>query len=151
MKNSKWITMAAVLTLSASLAVAAPHGEGKGKGRHGRHHGEMFSERLAQKLNLTEAQKGQIKSLNQSFREQNRDLFEQNRATMQQFRDAKKAGDTARMESLKPAMQQFREQMKQRREAQHAQILTLLTPDQRAQWDALKAERAERHKNRGNR
>ena len=50
MKKSKWMTMAAVLTLSTTMAMAAPHGGKRGE-RHGRERGE-FSERFAQKLKL---------------------------------------------------------------------------------------------------
>ena len=100
MKNTKWMTMAAVLTLSTSLAIAAPH-EGKGGrgGRHGR--GEMGA-RMFEKLNLTDAQKTQIRTIQENFREANKANFEANKALFEQFREAKKANDTARLDTLKP-------------------------------------------------
>ncbi|HEV7238390.1 MAG TPA: Spy/CpxP family protein refolding chaperone [Thermoanaerobaculia bacterium] len=147
MKTTKWITMAAVVTLTASLAFAAPHGGGHG-GKRGRH-GHEFGERMAAKLNLTDAQKQQIRDMQQSFRDKNKAVFENAAALRDDFREAKKAGDTAKLESLKPAMEAQREQMKQLRDAQRQQILTVLTPEQRTQWEALKAEREQRRGERG--
>jgi protein CpxP len=151
MNKNKWMTMAAVLALSTSLAVAAPHG-GKGDGKFGgkRGHGE-FGERFAEKLNLTDAQKEQIKTIRQNNREQNKAFFEQSRATFEQFREAKKANDTARLEQLKPALEQQRAQMKQFRDAERQQILALLTPDQKAKFDTMQAEREAHRGERGQR
>lgn len=147
MKSKKFFTMAAVLALSTTVAFAAPH-EGKG-GKHGR--GGRGEARFFQQLNLTDAQKEQIKSIRQNFREQNKAFFETSRNTFQQFRDAKKANDTAKVESLKPQMEANRTQMQQLRQQERTQILAVLTPEQRAQYEALKAERESRRAQRGNR
>jgi Spy/CpxP family protein refolding chaperone len=146
MKKTKWMTMAAVATLTASLAFAGPH-EGMRGGKHGRH-GAEFGERMAAKLNLTDAQKQQIRDLNQSFRESNKAVFENARALHMQVREARQANDTAKLESLKPQMEAQRAQMKQLHEAQQQRVLSVLTTDQRAQWEALKAERQQRHQQR---
>src|SRR5688500_17083225 len=107
MRKTKFFTMAAVVTLSATLAVAAPRG-GEGKGRHGGKYGrggQEFSQRFAQKLNLTDAQQQQIRVIQESFKERHQAFFESSKATRQQFREARKANDTARLEALKPAME----------------------------------------------
>ena len=151
MNKSKWMTMAAVVTLSASLAIAAPHG-GKGGGRHGGKHGRgEFGERFAEKLNLTDAQKAQIKTIRQNNREQNKAFFEQSRATFEQLHAAKKANDTAKVEQLKPVLEQQRAQMKQFRDTERQQILALLTQEQRAKFDAMQAEREAHRGERGER
>lgn len=146
--NSKWMTMAAVLTLSASLAVAAP-GEGKrGKGgRHGRHGGE-YGARFAEKLNLTDAQKAQVEQIRKSTREQNQAFFASSRETFKQFHEARKANDTARVESLKPTVQTLKAQMDELRQNEKAKIVAVLTPEQRAQFAAMEAERKERRSHR---
>ncbi|HEX2059182.1 MAG TPA: Spy/CpxP family protein refolding chaperone [Thermoanaerobaculia bacterium] len=149
MKTNKFMTMAAVLALSTTVAFAAPH-EGNG-GRHGRGGRAEFGPRFAQKLGLTDAQKEQISSIRQSFREQNKAFFESSKSTFQEFRAAKKAGDTAKVESLKPQLEAARTQMKQLHEQQRTQILAILTPEQRAQYEAMKAERQARREQRGNR
>lgn len=139
MKKSKWITGVAVLALSTGLALAAPHGEGKGYGRHGK---AEFGQKFAEKLNLTDAQKAQIKDISKSFRQENKAFFQSFRQTMQDFRTAKKANDTAKIDALKAQMESQRAQMQQLRSALDARIATVLTPEQNAQWQQLKAERA---------
>jgi periplasmic protein CpxP/Spy len=138
MNSRKWITGVAVLAVSASLAIAAPQA-GKAWGGHHGHRGFM-SRKLAQKLNLTDAQKAQIKAMNQQFREDNKAFFESMRATRQEARAAKQANDTAKLDALKPTLESQRAQMKQLRQAQKQKLLTVLTPDQQAQLKALKAE-----------
>jgi len=142
-KNSKWITAVAVAALSATMAFAAPHDGGQG-GWHGKGHGRhgFGGARLAEKLNLTDAQKQQWIDLEKGFRQDNAAFFQTMRQTWQDFRAAKQAGDTAKMDSLKPAMETQRAQMRQLRDAQELKLAALLTPDQKAKWDALKAERA---------
>ncbi|MEA2572669.1 MAG: periplasmic protein CpxP/Spy [Acidobacteriota bacterium] len=145
----KFASAVAVTLLGASLAFAAAgegHEGGNGWGRHGKRGG--FGAKLAQELNLTDAQKAQIKSLKQASHEQNAAFFEQSRATMKQFFTAKKANDTATMEQLKPAMEANRAQMKQIRATEEASIASVLTPDQNAKWQQLKADRAARHQKR---
>lgn len=148
MKTTKWMTMAAVVTLSASLAFAAPHQGGKFGGKRG-HRGQEFGARMAAKLNLTDVQQQQIRDLNKSFRENNKAVFESARALRKEFREARRADDTAKLESLEPQLDAQRTQMKQLRDAHRTQILSVLTPEQRAQFDALKAEREQRRGKRG--
>jgi Spy/CpxP family protein refolding chaperone len=143
-KNTKWITAAAAtLALSASLAIAAPNdGNGHGRGTEGgmgRHDGA----RLAEKLNLTDAQKQQWQALQQDFRQNNKAFFEQARQTREDFHAAKEAGDTAKLDALKPALDAQRAQMKQLRDAQDQKLVSILNADQKAQFETMKAARAQ--------
>jgi periplasmic protein CpxP/Spy len=140
MRMNKWLAAAAVMAVSASLAIAMPQ-EGNGWGGHRGHHGAM-SEKLAQKLNLTDTQKQQVKDLNTAFRQANKAFFESAKQTRQEYKAAKEANDTAKLNSLKPTVDSQKAQMKQLRDAQDAKILTILTPDQQTQFKALQAERA---------
>ena len=148
-KLTKWTTMAAVVALSTSLAVAAPHGP-KGEGRHGGKRGEMMmgegrmGERMAQKLNLTDAQKEQIKTIRESFRDQNKTFFDQAKATREQMREARRAGDTAKAEQLKASMEQQRTQMNHLRQQLHAEIAKILTPEQREEFAKMQEQREAR-------
>jgi len=135
----KIATAVAVTLLGASLAFAMPHDGGKRFGGHGAH-----DQQFAQQLNLTDAQKAQIESIRKATREQNKAFFEQSRSTMQEFFAAKEANDTAKMDALKPAMQSQRAQMKQIRAAEDAQIAKVLTAEQNAKWQQLKAEHAQK-------
>lgn len=139
-KTSKWITVMAAVGLSASLAFAGT-GHGFKGGRHG-----GYGMKLASKLNLTDAQKEQWKAIRKSSREQNAAFFQTSRQTMQDFRAAKKAVDTAKTDALKQTLQSQRAQMKQIRDAEETQLMNILTAEQRAQYQTLKAQRAERGK-----
>ena len=147
MKNSKWITAAAAtIALSASLAIAAPNaGNGHGWGHEGGRGRQEMGARLAEKLNLTDAQKQQWQAIQNDFRRDNKAFFDQARATREEFHAAKQANDTAKLDALKPTLDSQRAQMKQLHEAQMQKLVALLTPEQKAQFDALKAQRAERH------
>jgi len=138
----KAITAVAVLALSGTLAFAATEGQEGFGGRHhghGRHH--QFGARFAEKLNLTDAQKAQIKDIRKASREANAAFFEQARATRKEFHEAKKANDTAKMESLKPTLQSQREQMKELRKNEMTKIVSILTPEQQSMLQQLRAER----------
>jgi len=144
-KINKWISVVAVVALSGTMAIAAADTDGGKAWGHGHrgHRGAMMG-RLAQKLNLTDAQKDQLKAMHRSFREENKAFFESARQTRQELKAARQAGDTAKVESLKPVMQSQREQMKQLHQAQKEKFLSILTPEQRTQLEALKAERQSR-------
>ena len=147
MRMNKWLAAAAVMAVSASLAIAMPQ-EGKGWGGGHRGHRGAMSEKLAQKLNLTDAQKQQIRDLSKAFRQDNKAFFESARQTRQELRAAKEANDTAKLNSLKPTVESQKAQFKQLRDAQDAKILSILTPDQQTQFKALQAKRAERWQKR---
>jgi Spy/CpxP family protein refolding chaperone len=146
--TSKWISAIAVVALSGTIAFAQTGTTGN-EGRYGHgHHGHKMGMMFAKKLNLTDAQKEQAKALRKSFREENKAFFDQARQTRQEFRAAKQAGDTAKADSLKPTLQAQRDQMKQLRAAQEQKFLQILTPDQRAQYDSLKAQWQTKHQGR---
>jgi protein CpxP len=140
---SKWITVVAAVGLTATLAVAGTtagegHEHGGGMGRH------AWGHQLGSKLNLTDAQKEQFKAIRKSSHEQNAAFFQQAHATMKELRAAKEAGDTAKADSLKPAVDAQRAQMKQIRAAEEQQLVNILTPEQKTQFETMKAERAAR-------
>jgi Spy/CpxP family protein refolding chaperone len=141
----KIISAVAVVALSGAIAFGAiDEGAGKAWGHGGHHRGGAMNMRLAKKLNLTDAQKDQMKALHRGFRQDNQAFFQSVRQTRQEMRAAKEAGDTAKVESLKATFQSQRAQMKQLHQAQQEKFLSILTPDQRTQLDALKAEREAR-------
>ena len=139
MKINKWISAVAVVALSGTMAFAAVENDGGKAWGHGHRHGAMAAH-LAQKLNLTDAQKDQMKALHRSFREENKAFFDSVRATRQELKAAKQAGDQAKIDSLKPTIESQRAQMKQLHAAQKEKFLSILTPEQRTQLEALKAE-----------
>jgi len=96
---------------------------------------------LAEKLNLSDAQKTQWQEIRRSFHQDNKAFLDQARQTMRDFRAARDANDTAKIESLKPVVQANREQMRQLREAQEQKLMGILNDEQRAQFQELKQHR----------
>ena len=141
----KMFAAVAVVALSATMVFAIDNGSGKAWG-HG--HGKGMSAHLAQKLNLTDAQKEQWKAIHRSFFEDNKAFIDSVRQTRRDLRAAKQAGDEAKVTELKSVMQSQRAQMKQLHDAQEQKLVAVLTPEQRAQFDAIKAEREARRQER---
>jgi Spy/CpxP family protein refolding chaperone len=146
--STKILSVVSALALSATVAFAAPQaGDGQGKGfghRHG--HGKMgfMARGLGQKLNLTDEQKATWQASSKAFREENKAFFQAARETHKEMKAAKEANDTAKLESLKATAQSQRAQMKQLRDQQEAKFVSILTAEQKAQFDQLKADRAAR-------
>ena len=143
--NKRIAAAAAVLALSTTLVFAGPRGGHGGHGRHGK--GELGA-KFAQELNLTENQQRLIADIRKNTRLQSKELFEQSRDTMRAAREARKANDSAKLDSLKPALETQRAQMKQLRDAEERQILSVLNADQKVAYEKLKAERKAKHENR---
>src|SRR5437764_955847 len=96
----KFAAAIAVTALGAAIGFAAPQHEGGtawGQG-HGRHMHGVFSKRLADKLNLSDAQKAQVKDIMKAARQENKAFFQQAHADMKSFFEAKEAGDTTKMD-----------------------------------------------------
>jgi Spy/CpxP family protein refolding chaperone len=118
------------LTVAATSAIAfaqtpadsAPHRNG--------HHGGFHQ--LGAKLNLTDAQKQQMKDIRSADRASNQQLYADFGAKLHQLRALRQANDPgaaavkAEIESMKP-------QIKAARKANRQAMLAVLTPDQRAQ------------------
>jgi periplasmic protein CpxP/Spy len=97
-------------------------------------------------LNLTDAQKAQIKTIRAKYQPQNEALRNQAKPFMDAARAARQKGDTAtaRAEMLKARNvmqggQSYRTQ-------ENAEIRAILTPDQQAKFDARQKNMAERGK-----
>ena len=144
----KFTILVATLALGGALAFAGP-----GDGVHGSKHGKMGMHGgfgyMAEKLNLTDAQKTQMQETHQAFRTENEALFNAMRDTREQLREARQTGNTALASTLAATAEQQRAELKVKKDALHERTLQLLTPEQRAQMEEMKAQRAERGKHRG--
>ncbi|HEV7642563.1 MAG TPA: Spy/CpxP family protein refolding chaperone [Pyrinomonadaceae bacterium] len=108
------------------------HGFGKGFG-HGGMRGGMRGG--FHKLNLSEDQKTQLKTLHESFRASNKTTFDEMHTLFQQKHDKTITADgEARIKVLG-------EQMKAAHEQLRATSMNLLTAEQKTQLETLKAER----------
>jgi protein CpxP len=115
--------------------------EGRGQwGMRGRHHG---SEGGMRALNLTEAQREQLKAMREEQHQAMRPVMEQQRELRKQIREALESGsrDATKIGQLEIQAFQLRQQMKAAHEKQQAAFLGILTPEQKAQWEKMREER----------
>lgn len=118
-------------------------GRGKGmKMRGGKHGGGRMMMRELGQLNLTDTQKEQIRTLAENNRTQNQPQMEEMRGL------AMKKRDGVITEQEQTRLKELKTQLKATGDQMHTSILGILTAEQRAQLDKLKAERMEQRKER---
>ncbi len=89
-------------------------------------------------LDLTDAQKSQIRTLMETHRTVNKPLMDEMRTLMVKRRDGSFTdADKARIEEIHAGMKESGDQLR-------ATVLGLLTPEQNAKLEQMKAERKER-------
>jgi protein CpxP len=127
---------------------AKDRGAWRGRGMHGRH-GEMDGMFL-QKLNLTDDQKAKLKQMRESFATDNKPLLEQLRAKRQELRQVNEGGtfDEALATQKLTEMAGLEAKLMGARFSLHQQILSVLTPEQKSQFDQMKAQFKARHDER---
>ena len=158
----KTLAIAAIsaIVLTASIAVAQtvtsgqnnsdgthPTWRGHGRGERGRHEfGGMYAG-IFKQLNLTDDQKAKMKQIRESFAQQNKPLRDQLRAKRQELRQANEGGTfnealatqkLTEMASLEAKLMAGGFNLRQ-------QMLSVLTPEQKAQLDQAKAQFKARH------
>ncbi|MDQ3800651.1 MAG: Spy/CpxP family protein refolding chaperone [Acidobacteriota bacterium] len=117
-------------------------GEGKrGGGFRRGGHGGGFGMRGLRELNLTDAQKEQIRGILESKRA-NREANQTQREELRQIVEAKRSGTITAEQQER--LRAFREQRREAARQLHEQILAVLTPEQKAQLEQLKQERQKR-------
>lgn len=140
MTSTRWITVAAAL-LVASAAFAGRHEPGF---RVGTDAERLMRPRAAAKLGLSPDQRNQIKVLEAEFAEANREMLRSARNTRRELRLAEQQGDAKKAEALRTALGSRRDQVRQARIAQREKVLAILTPEQRARWQSMRAQRPAR-------
>jgi len=95
-------------------------------------------------LNLTEAQKTQIKAIRQRYQPQNEALRAQAKPFMDAARAARQKGDTAAFRSNMEKARQVMQSGQSTRTQEQAEIRAILTPEQRTKFDARQKAAAER-------
>jgi Spy/CpxP family protein refolding chaperone len=127
-------TLVIALALAATTTLAFGHGHGG----PGRRHGTPVADHLAQ-LGLSDAQKQQIGDIRKADAEKNRSLYANFHAKRMELRDLKQTGDP-KAETLKAELEALGQQLKAAKEAVHAQVLNVLTPEQRTKLEQMKGE-----------
>ncbi len=106
----------------------------------GQFHRHARADRFASQLDLTDAQKQQMKDIRTASREQNKQLYADYRAKQQQFRALKQANDPS-ADDIKAELETMRPQIRAARKASREAMRNVLTPEQRSQLEQWKAER----------
>jgi len=146
---NKWKALAGSAILSSALiapgmVMAFPGGD-HGPG----HHKERMFEHLAEKLDLTEGQKAQLKANREANREARKADREELHAVRQQLQDAIESGaDQATLDTLGAKLGQMEVARMQRMHDKWVQFESILTDEQKAKLEELKAERKAHHKER---
>ena len=158
MKKLGKVKMLAIASLSAvaliaSIAVAqsvktdrgsGPRRQWRGDGmKRGFHGGGAFLNRL----NLTDDQKAKMKQIRESFAERNKPLLEELRAKRQELRQASEGGtfNEALANQKLTEMAGLQAKLMGERFKLHQEMQSVLTADQKAQLDQLKAQFKTRH------
>ena len=113
---------------------ARPEGQLRRGGREG----------FGRDLNLTEAQKTQIKAIHQKYQPQNQALRDRSKPFMDAARAARQKGDTAAFRSNMEQARQVMQGGQSFRTQEQAEIRAILTPAQQAKFDARQKASAER-------
>lgn len=147
--NKQMIFRTAAASLVAiAVAIAAPWNQplnAQQGHRGGEGHGKQM-EKIMGKLNLTEQQKAQIKTLRENFKKEHEAELTQIKSLRGQMKDLKGSGDKAKATELRSQIKTQMATLKEAREKLKQQIVAILTPEQQQQLEQLKAERKEHRK-----
>jgi len=142
-------SLSAVVLAIGSIAVAqsVKTGRGNGQGPRGAWHegmrrGGFGADRIFARLNLTDDQKAKIKQIRESFATTNKPLLDQLKAKRQELRQASEGGtfNEALATQKLTEMAGLEAKLMGTRFQFHQQMLSVLTPEQKAQLDQMKAQ-----------
>ena len=148
MKKFTAAFMAIALITVGTIFVFAQQSEGgNGKFKRGFGHLGGFG-RLAKKLNLTDAQKEQVKQIMEASKAKIQPLKENMKSIHQQMESATADGkfDEAQVQALATQQANIMAQMIVEKERIKSQFFAILTPEQQAQAKQLKQQMKERFK-----
>jgi protein CpxP len=157
LNRTRAIALAAVMALAIAVpfAIAQSKDAGGQRGRHAEGHGMQGGDRMSgaffRDLDLTDAQKAQMKQIRESHSQNLRPLMEQVRAKRQEIRQASQGGTfnealvTQKLSEIAPLEaklmgEEFRT---------HQEMLSVLTADQKTKLDQLRAQQKSKWSERG--
>ena len=151
MKSTTMILAATALLVLTSITITAAQGPGHGgKSHHARaERGDML-QKARQRLDLSEEQKTSVKALFES----NREAMQADRQTLREAREAlrletqSETFDEAAIRQLSARVHDTETDMAVARASLHNQVMQLLTEEQQAELNEMRAERQDRMKDR---
>lgn len=156
MKKLTIAILAIAITAAGAVMIFSQTSGQDEKGKRGfSHRGKMHKRgmmggRMFRHLDLTDAQKEQMKAIRQASRETTKGLRENMRNVRKQLSELGTDGtfDQAAVETLAAQQADIQKQLIVERQKVKAQTFALLTPEQKAKFDEMKAQMAERMKQR---
>jgi protein CpxP len=134
-----------VAGVSAAQSTTTPPSRGPRSEMQGRR-GPGGGREFGRDLNLTDAQKAQIKTIRAKYQPQNEALRTQAKPFMDAARAARQKGDTAAARSNIEKARQVIAGGQTIRTQENAEIRAILTPEQQAKFDARQKKMSERGK-----
>lgn len=150
MKSIRFRLLIAALAVVVGSALAKAQTADSNPPEHSMHHHFGMEHAVgfyAKKLDLTDAQKAQMKSVLEKERPTMKPLFQQSHQIEQQLRQyAEGTFDEAKVRSLAAQKAQVEQEMTVQRTRIHNELYQLLTPDQQAKMKELEAQHEARMK-----
>lgn len=143
------MALTGIIGFAQQQTIQGPGGKDKA-GRHQQREGrgmkDGFAGRFAEKLNLTDAQKEQMKQISARYRESNKALHEQMRAAGRGEFDSFGGGafNEAAVRAAAQARANVRVEMEVSRARMMSEMYAVLTPEQKAQLAAERQQREQR-------
>ncbi|HUF04478.1 MAG TPA: Spy/CpxP family protein refolding chaperone [Aridibacter sp.] len=156
MKKLTVAILAIAIIAAGAVIIFGQTGGQDGKGNRAySHRGKMHKRgmiggRMFRHLDLTDAQKEQMKAIRQASRENTKGLRENSRNVGKQLSELGTDGtfDQGAVEMLAAKQADIQKQVIIERQKVKAQMFAVLTPDQKAKFAEMKAQMAERMKER---
>jgi protein CpxP len=154
LKRIHAIALAGVMALAIAVPIAIAQSKDAGGHKHGMRGGDHMMGASFRNLNLTDAQKTQMKQIRNSHSQNLRPLMEQVRAKRQEIRQASEGGtfDEALVTQKLNEIAPLEAKLMGERSKLHQEMLAVLTPDQKAKLEQqraqFKAKWAERRANK---
>lgn len=113
----------------------------RGERSRQRHEMRRMIEELPDQLGMTEEQRAEYNAMLESHREERRAHREQMRPLIEEMREARRNGDAERVEEIRAELEANRPQ-RRGPEAIIEQVMTILTPEQQAQFREIRSNMA---------
>lgn len=123
-------------------------GGGRGKGPGGKGRIGMRGAMMAEFLELTEAQKADIKKIRTAARDQSQPLRKQLRSKRKALGEAVKAGETSKIETLATEHGKLQGQLVAIGAKTRVDVKNVLTPEQQQKWTSFQEKRKARWEER---
>ncbi len=138
------VAVAIIMAVAVAVPVVLAQSTGDDGGRRGHkgHFGRGHGGRMFSQLDLTDAQKEQIKAIHQKNRESLRPLMEQIRAKRQEIRQANEGGtvNEALVSQKLAEIAPLEAKMMAERARIHQETLSVLTPEQRTKLEQMREQ-----------